>query len=478
MAVKTVISVDLGADSGRVMAVHYNGQNLTIEELHRFPNSSVVVNDTLHWNFLKLWGDIRDGITKAKSLKPESIGLDTWGVDFALLDSKGNLIGNPVHYRDKRTDGIMEEVFQRVDKTKIFEKTGIQFMQINTLYQLYNLVATNSPQLQIAETFLTAPDLLNYWLTGVKSCEFTNATTTQMLDPNTKTWASEIIEDLEIPDHIFPEIVPPGTKLGEYENIPVIAPACHDTGSAVAAVPTSTPNFAYISSGTWSLVGLEVDSPIINSEALKANVTNEGGVYGTFRLLKNVMGLWIVQQCRKAWQESGKSYSYPELTQMAADAKPLQTFISPNDPTFLHPGDYPGLIREFCKQTNQPIPESEGAIIRCVLESLALAYRDVLEKLQSLSGKQVEVIHIVGGGIQNDLLCQMTANATGIPVKAGPVEATVIGNAIVQLITLGELKNIHEARQLVTTIDEIKQYEPTDIEMWDEAFKKYSNVLN
>ncbi|MCA9956941.1 MAG: hypothetical protein KC434_19560, partial [Anaerolineales bacterium] len=279
---KTVLAVDLGAESGRVMAVHFDGSRLHLEELHRFPNTTVIVNGTLHWNFLRLWDDIQTGIAKGKALNPASIGVDTWGVDFGLLDRQGNLIGNPVHYRDGRTAQMMESAFAKVPKADIFAQTGVQFMPINTLYQMLSLVASGSPQLQIAETFLTAPDLLNYWLTGAKVCEFSIATTTQLFDPSTDTWATGLMDQLGIPSHIFPEIVPPGTRLGSYDGIPVIAPACHDTGSAVAAVPTATQDFAYISSGTWSLVGLEVTQPILTPEALAANVTNEGGVYGTY----------------------------------------------------------------------------------------------------------------------------------------------------------------------------------------------------
>ncbi|MGW8227228.1 MAG: rhamnulokinase, partial [Anaerolineales bacterium] len=459
---KTVLAVDLGAESGRVMGVHFDGQQLALEELHRFSNTPVTLNDTLHWDFLRLWGDIQTGIEKGVALQPASIGVDAWGVDFGLLDNQGSLIGNPVHYRDKRTNHMMERAFAKVPQAEIFSQTGIQFMPINTLYQLLSLVESKSPQLQIAETFLTAPDLLNYWLTGAKVCEFSNATTTQLFNPTTGNWATELIVKLGIPSNIFPEIVPPGTNLGRYEGIDVIAPACHDTGSAVAAVPAQTPDFAYISSGTWSLVGLEIDRPILTREALKANVTNEGGVYNTFRLLKNVMGLWILQQCRATWEAEGDAYTYTELVDMAIQSEPFTAIINPNDPVFLSPGDHPQRIRESCRRTDQPIPETPGRIVRCILESLALAYRDVLELAKSVSDRQVSVLHIVGGGAQNHLLNQMTANATGLPVIAGPVEATVIGNAIVQLITLGEITDLNQARQIVNNLAELKRYEPEE----------------
>lgn len=476
MKMLTVLAVDLGAESGRVMAVGFNGRSLHLQQLYRFPNTTVTLNGTLHWNFLRLWDDIQTGIEKGKALHPASIGVDTWGVDFGLLDRQGNLVGNPVHYRDGRTHNMMQTTFAKVPQADIFAQTGIQFMPINTLYQLLSLVESGSPQLEIAETFLTAPDLLNYWLTGAKVCEFSNATTTQLFNPTTGTWATALIDKLGIPSRIFPEIVLPGTKLGSYDGIPVIAPACHDTGSAVAAVPTTSQDFAYISSGTWSLVGLEVDKPILTPEALAANVTNEGGVYGTYRLLKNVMGLWILQQCRATWAAAGEEYSYGELVQLAEEAEPLTAVFNPNDPIFLQPGDHPQHIRDICQQTNQPVPETPGAMVRSVLESLALAYREVLELVTAVAHKPVSVLHIVGGGTQNHLLNQLTASATGLPVVTGPIEATVIGNALVQLITLGEIADLSQARQIVAEMDELKRYEPKETAVWDDVYGRYREI--
>jgi len=399
--------------------------------------------------------------------------VDTWGIDFGLLDKDGNLIGNPVNYRDLRIEGMMEAVFSRVPRKEVFAQTGIQFMPINTLYQMMSLVECKSPQMEIATTFLTAPDLLNYWLTGVKVSEFSNATTTQMFNPRTGDWAMAMLDRLGIPTNIFPEIVLPGTKLGVYEGIPVTVPACHDTGSSVAAVPTSSTNYAYISSGTWSLVGLEVSEPVINEAAFDANATNEGGVYGTFRFLKNVMGLWIFQQCRETWVASGDPLGYRDLVQLAHSAPPLQSIINPDDARLLPSGDHPSIIRDMCMETGQPAPETKGALIRCVLESLALKHRDVIETLSNIVGKSVEVIHIVGGGKQNDLLNQMTADATGIPVVTGPIEATVIGNALVQMIALGELGNIEEGRELVQHSFELEPFEPGEKEPWDEMYQKH-----
>jgi rhamnulokinase len=476
MSKKTVLAVDLGAESGRVIAVGFDGATFTLNEVKRFPNRPVFVRDTLHWNVLGLWQHIKAGIEAGKVHQPAGVGVDTWGVDFALLDSQGSLISLPVHYRDKRTDGVMDKVFARVSRKEVFEQTGIQIMQVNTLYQLASMVETGSPLLDIADTFLTIPDLLNYWLSGAKVGEYSNATTTQMFNTSSGEWAVDMLKRLDIPVGMLPEIVQPGTKLGEFDGIPVIAPACHDTGSAVAAVPATLPTFGYISSGTWSLAGIETPSPIVTPEAAEANITNEGGVFGTIRLLKNVMGLWIVQQCRVTWQEHGEDYSYAELVEQACQAAPLTSIINPNDPGFLPPGDHPAHVRLLCEKTNQPIPQRPGEVIRIVLESLALAYRDVFEKLEAVSGQSIDVIHIIGGGSQNELLNQMTADATGKPVLVGPVEATVTGNALMQLISLGELGGLAEARQVVANMAGMKRYEPKQSTEWKDAFERYRTL--
>ena len=468
----TVLAIDIGAESGRVMAVHFDGSGLQLEEIHRFPNYALTVNGVLQWDILHLWREVQAGIGRSRAQAaepPASLAVDTWGVDFGLLDRNGNLIGNPVCYRDSRTEGMLDAVFARVPKAEVFEQTGIQFMAINTLYQMMSLVETGSPHLQIAARFLTVPDLLNFWLSGAQVCEFSNATTTQMLNPFNRSWAGELLDALGIPLALFPEVVQQGTRLGTYEDIPVIAPACHDTGSAVAGVPAQTENFAYISSGTWSLVGLEVAQPVVNEAALAVNATNEGGVYGSFRLLKNVMGLWLLQQCRSTWEQQGRSYSYPELVSLAESAEPLRSFVDPNDDRFLPPGDHPAHIQAYCQQSGQLGPEGDAAIARCVFDSLALAYRDVLRELQSLNGRPIDVIHVVGGGSRNRLLNQLTADATGSPVLAGPGEATVIGNALVQLISLGELANLDEGRQLVSGLGELERFEPQEEDAWQDV---------
>lgn len=462
MSRKTVLAVDLGAESGRVMAVHLENEALYIEELHRFGNPVTEINGTLTWDFLHLWREITAGIAKGRPLNPLSVGVDTWGVDFGLLDKNGDLIGNPINYRDRRTAGMIDVVIDKVGREAVFAQTGIQFIPINSLYQLMSLVESKSPQLEMAATFLTAPDLINYWLTGRKVCEFTNATTTQLLNPQTGSWATDLMAQLGIPTHIFPEIVTPGTLLGHFEGLPVIAPASHDTGSAVAGVPAANLHYAYISSGTWSLVGIEVDRPILSAAALAANVTNEGGVYGRYRLLKNVMGLWIVQQCRDSWAAEGDDLSYQVLVDLAEEAGPAAGWFDANDPSLLPPGDHPARVQALCRAAEQPVPQSKGQIIRCVLESLAREYARVLDQIEEVAGRPIEVVHIVGGGCQNRLLNQLTAAATGRPVIAGPVEATVLGNALVQFIALGEIEDLKRGRKIIGGSCDLVTFRPEE----------------
>jgi rhamnulokinase len=471
-----VIAVDLGAESGRVIQVGFDGTAFNLKEAHRFVNAPATVRGTLYWDVLRLWNDITDGI-KAVEQGASSVGVDTWGVDFALLDKDGNLLGNPVHYRDARKEGSMEWVFDRVPRRTVFERTGIQFMVINGLYQLASMVRDNSTILHSIGTAFTMGDLFNYWLSGARTSEFTLATTTQCYNPTTKNWDYETLSAIGIPTDIFPQIVQTGTRVGEYHGIPVIATACHDTGSAVVAVPTTTDNFAYISSGTWSLIGLEINAPVINDASYEANITNEGGVGGTFRLLKNQMGLWLAQQCRATWRDEGTKYSYDELTQMAESAQPFLSFIDPDDPSFLRPGDMPARIREFCQKTAQSVPDSHAQIMRIVYESLALKYRHILDMLLNLTGRTVDRMHIIGGGSQNKLLCQMTADSIGRPVIAGPVEATAMGNAIVQFIALGELGNMAQAREVLSRAADTILYPPKNTAAWDDAYGRFKSVV-
>lgn len=476
MSVKQVVAVDLGAESGRVVQIGFDGQSFQMDLVHRFPNIPVLCRSTLHWDVLRLWHEIITGLNAALP-SASSIAVDTWGVDFSLLDRDGNLLANPVHYRDNRTEGMMEWVFERVPRRTIFDRTGLQFMAINTLYQLASLVKSNSPLLDAAATMLTIPDLFNYWLTGARSCEFTHVTTTQCYNPLTRTWDKDTLSALGIPTHIFPTVVLPGDRLGEYNNVPVFATGAHDTASAVAAVPTTTLDYAYISSGTWSLMGMELPDPIINDAVYEANLTNEGGVYDTFRLLKNVMGLWIAQQCRAAWAEQGAEYSYNDLTAQAINAEPFRSLINPDHYLFFPPGDMPQRIREFCRISGQPVPETVGQVMRTVYESLAFKYRYVLDSLLRISGQPVDRIHIIGGGVQNTLLCQMTADATGRAVIAGPVEATAMGNAFVQFIALGELDSIAQAREILSRTAGALHYEPKHIAAWEEVYQQRFRAL-
>jgi rhamnulokinase len=493
MSVRKFLALDLGAESGRAMLGQFDGQLLRLTEIHRFPNGPVRLPDGLHWDILRLWGEAKQGIALAiRDHAPDlvSLGIDTWAVDFGLLDRNGSLIGNPSHYRDSRTDGMLDEAFRRVPRSEIFEQTGIQFLQINTLYQLLSMVVGRSPMLDIAQTFLTVPDLLNYWLTGQAVCEFSNATTTQCYNPRQGDWARLMIARLGIPSHIFPQIVPPGTNLGcllshvaeevgspPAGRIAVVAPACHDTGSAVAAVPALSPGFAWISSGTWSVVGAEVLEPVINEQSLRYNFTNEGGVGNTFRFSRNVAGLWLVQECRRAWAQQGEAYSYDELAQMASQAEPFQAILDPDDGEFFKPGDMPSRILSFCQRTGQPAPQTKGAMVRCILEGIALKYRWNLERLEEMLGRRLEPLYIVGGGTQNRQLSQFTADATGRQVFAGPVEATATGNILMQMIALGHIASLPEGRQIVRNSCKVLTYEPASRSGWDEAYARLLAVI-
>jgi rhamnulokinase len=488
-AVKNLLAFDLGAESGRAILGSFDGSRLTLRVLHRFPNGPVRTLDTLHWDVLYLYSEILNGLRRAaaEAGRLDAIGIDTWGVDFALLGRDGTLLGNPRHYRDPYTEHIPEWAWQRVSREEIFRQTGIQFMRINTLYQLLALQRQRSPLLEIAEHLLLIPDLFNYYLTGQRVNEFTNATTTQLYDPVRRTWAYGLVRAFELPERILGPVAEPGTLLGPLrsqvasevglEATPVVLPATHDTGSAVAAVPAAGGTWAYISSGTWSLMGAEVPQPILSDLALRYNFTNEGGVHGTIRFLKNIMGLWLVQQCRQAWQRAGRDYSYEELSRLAAAAPPFTCLVDPDDPSFLLPADMPAALADYCRRTGQPAPQEPGAVIRCILESLALRYRWVLERLEEMLGQRLEVIHIVGGGSQNTLLCQLTANACQRPVLAGPVEATALGNLLVQALGLGLVSSLAEVREVVRRSTDLRCYEPHQPESWQEPYQRFLRLL-
>ncbi|MCZ7543137.1 MAG: rhamnulokinase [Anaerolineae bacterium] len=482
------LALDLGAESGRAALGTLHGGLLAMKALHRFPNGPVPVLGTLYWDILHLWNGVLDGLHAACDLELDGIGLDTWAVDFALLDESGKLLDNPVHQRDPRNAGMIEAVCAVVPKAEIYNRTGIQFMQINTLYQLYAMVRANAPALRHAATFLTIADLLNYWLTGRKVVEFSSATATQFYDPIAGDWARDLLERLGIPTAMLPEVVPPGTILGplkapvpNLEGVtPVIAPVTHDTGSAVAAVPAEGDRFAYISLGTWALMGAEVQQPHITPAGMAYNFTNEGGAAGTYRLLKNSLGLWLVQECRRTWATLGEAHDYDALTEMAADAPAFGPLLDPDpdSPHFLTPGDMPARIVAYCAQTGQPAPQTRGQILRCILESLALKFRQTLAQLEHVLGHEIEVIHIVGGGARNALLCQLTADACNRPVVAGPAEATSAGNIMVQAIATGHLASVAEGRAMVRRSFDLTRYEPNPSAAWDAAYARFLDLVS
>jgi rhamnulokinase len=480
------LAFDLGAESGRAVVGFFDGEKIRLEDVHRFPNTPVRLLDTLHWNMLGLFADLKKGLGRAVAAYGgdfSGIGIDTWGVDFGLLGRDDALLGNPRHYRDHGNDGMLEEAFRIVPREVIFERTGIQFMQINTLYQLLSLKRAGSPLLDKAQTLLMTPDLLNFWLTGIKSSEFSIASTSQMVDPWTRHWAKDLLESFDLPTHLLTSIVQPGTVLGPIRadiaqeagcsRIQVVAPAEHDTGSAVVAVPASTSEYAYLSSGTWSLMGIETPEPRISAETRNANFTNEGGACETIRLLKNIMGLWLVQECRRSWARQGTEYSYAELTERAAAAPPFVSLIEPDDAAFLAPDDMVAAIRAFCARTQQPEPADVGAVVRCCLESLALKYRWVLEKLEEFRGASITTIHIVGGGTQNRLLCQLAADATRRVVIAGPVEATATGNVLLQAMGRGAIGSLQQAREVVQRSFTLDTYLPgSSADAWEAAYAR------
>jgi sugar (pentulose or hexulose) kinase len=478
MTSKRVVALDVGGESGRSLVASFDGNQLQVEEVYRFPNVAVLAGGTLYWDALRIWHDLQQGI-KAAGAEVASIGLDTWGVDFALLDRAGNLIGNPIHYRDHSWEGMMDWVAENVTPRRdLYNRTALQFMAPNGIWRLAYLVKTSSPILEQAHTYLTFPDLFHYWMTGVKSCEMTHASTHMIYNPHIGGWDFDLLHKMQFPTHIFTPIIPPGTRLGSFNGIPVTAVATHDTGSAVVGVPTTTDDYAYISSGTWSLMGLENRQPIISDVAYEANIANEGGYDHTFRILKNISGMWLVQQCRAAWIDAGKTYEYAELAALAAAEPAFRSFIDVDAVEFYEPGDYPALIRAYCQRTGQPAPETVAQVMRTIYDSLAMKYRYVLDLLLRAAGRTVNRLHIIGGGSKNALLCQMTANAIARPVIAGPTEATAIGNALVQFIALGEISNLGEARAMLARDPELRHYEPQETAAWEAAYQRYRAAVN
>jgi rhamnulokinase len=487
-----LIAFDLGAESGRAVLGRLASGRLALTELHRFANTPGRMAGRLHWNLLSLWEDLKTGLRKAgKEIDGHGdlhgLGVDTWGVDFGLLDEQGELLGLPVCYRDGRTDGILERTFQRVARERIFQATGIQFLQFNTLFQLVAMRECHSSLLDSARRLLFMPDLLHYLFTGICSNEFSIVTTSQMYDPHKKDWARDLLSDLDLPTHILGPIVPSASVLGPLRDdvaaacgvspIPVVAPASHDTASAVASVPAEGDDWCYISSGTWSLMGVERGEPIINEKSLRYNYTNEGGVGGSIRFLKNIMGLWLVQECRRHWARQGREYTYAELTRLASESLPFVSFVDPDHQPFLSPGDMPIKIEQFCQRTGQPIPATPGQFVRTCLESLALTYRRTLDGLEDILRRRIGTIHIVGGGCQNEMLNQMTADACDRSVVAGPIEATAIGNLLCQAMAIGQVHGPVEARTIVRNSFPVQRYEPRDNRPWSQAYDRYRGLL-
>jgi rhamnulokinase len=478
-------AVDLGAQSGRVATGTFDGDTLRIDEVHRFANEPVRVDGTLYWDAPALYAEVVDGLrAAARSGDVASVAVDSWAIDFGLIDSAGRLLQNPVHYRDARRAAAFHEVLEQIPPRELYERTGIQLLPINTIFQLAGMASDADPALAAAKQLLLMPDLFHYWLCGSTSTELTNASTTQCLGAGDAEWTSDLLERLAIPTQIFPEVVPPATPLGMLSattadatgltRTQVVATATHDTAAAVAAVPMLDDRCAYLSVGTWSLVGVESREPVLGEAAYASNLTNERGVETTFRVLRNVTGLWLVHECRRAWAAAGRDRSFDELVALAWDAPALRSFIDPDDAVFVGPGDMTPRVADFCARTGQAVPEDDGAVVRCILESLALKQAETIDVLGAVTRRALDVLHVVGGGASNRLLCAWTAEAAGRPVQAGPVEATLVGNLLVQAMALGEVGSLAEGREVVRRSFAPTHYEPSGDPAWAEARERFA----
>ena len=483
---RALAAVDLGAESGRVAIGRFDGDRRTVEETHRFANVPVRNGGRLSWDVPRLRDEVFTGLASAAQRDVvEAVAVDSWAVDFGLVDDAGVLLENPAHYRSPRRAAAYRSVLEVIAPAELYRRTGIQLLPINTLFELAALTAESSQALLAADRLLMIPDLFHLWLCGSRTTEFTNATTTQCYDTVAGTWATDLLEGLGIPTRILPDVVPPATILGRVgealpalEGARVVATATHDTGAAVAAVPMEGDRSAYLSIGTWSLVGIESPTPIVSDAAFEANLTNEGGLGGTFRVLRNVTGLWVLEECRRTWQASGVSRTYEELIDAARASGPFASFIDPDDASFAEPGDMPTRIARFCVATGQDEPDGVGATVRCVLESLALKQAQVVDLLAAVTGRDIDRLHVVGGGANNDLLCAFTANAAGRPVMAGPTEATTVGNLIGQAIAVGELSSLAEGRELVRRSFTPVEHAPSDQAAWQEARDRFGTLTS
>lgn len=484
---KRVLAFDFGASSGRAMLGQWDGSVLHMEEIHRFSNDTVMVQGTMYWDALRLFFEIKQSITKAVQAGGfDSIGIDTWGVDFGLIGKNGQLLGNPVHYRDKRTLGIPEEVFKTISKEDLYAKTGTQCIHFNTIYQLYYLAHHEPELLAQTDRILMMPDLFAYFLTGMMRSEVTEVSTSNLMNPYRREWDLDLCQLLGIPSRILPSMIRAGEIYGMLSDdiceelgcpkVPVVAVATHDTASAVVSAPAQEKDFVYISCGTWSLFGTELESPFITPETAAADYTNEGGYHGTTRFLKNIMGLWLIQESRRQWIREGDPVTYAQLEKEALAAAPFQCFIDCDAPEFEPSGNLPARVQEYCRKTGQYVPQTRGEIMRCIYESLAMKYRYTFKTLQSLTGKQYHSIHMLGGGIKDTLLCGMTADATGAQVIAGPAEATVMGNIMVQLMALGQVSGLKEAREAVRRSTDLKIYTPQDMASWEQHYDRYRSI--
>ncbi len=485
---KRILAFDFGASSGRAILGTYENGKITMEEVHRFSNDPVNICGVLHWDILRLFFEIKQGISKALRLGTfDAIGIDTWGVDFGLIDAQGHLLNNPVHYRDERTVGMMEKVYETIPQEELYRRTGTQLLRINTLFQLVSLREQEPELLERADRLLLIPDLFAYFLTGEKRAEYTEVSTTQCLDQETGDWAYELLDQLHIPTRLFPPLIDAGQVYGMVSDalceelgcpkVPVIAVATHDTGSAVVAVPSQEENFIYISCGTWSLFGTELSKPVINETTRQFNLTNEGGFGRTTRFLKNIMGLWLIQESRRQWIREGFDVSYADLEREALSAEPLRCFVDPDDPSFETPGNLPRRIQEFCQRTDQYVPQTRGEIMRCIYESLAMKYRYTFRAIREVTGREYGVIHMIGGGTKDRLLCQLAADSCQCPVVAGPIEATAMGNIAVQLIALGDIADLWQARRIIADSESLKHYTPENTAPYDQAYERFVQIL-
>jgi rhamnulokinase len=482
------LAFDIGASSGRAIIGHLNDNIISLKEIYRFYNGMTLIHGRYHWDIFRIFEDIKKGMKEAVDQNeiPASIGIDTWGVDYGLLDEAGHILELPYAYRDHRTDKAMDDLFRIIPKEELYNLTGIQFLQFNTVFQLYAAVRDRLPIMKLSEDLLFIPDLLNYLLTGVKRSEFSFATTSQLYNPRTKAWAPEIFEKIGISVDIMQEIVDPGSIIGGLSEdilnetgmprVMVTAVASHDTGSAIAAIPAEDEDFAYISSGTWSLMGIESNIPVISLKSLAFNFTNEGGVAGTFRVLKNIMGLWLIQECKRSWADAGADFSYQALANMASSSKHFKTLIDPDHSSLLNPKNMPEALSSLARTAMEPEMENPGEFSRCIFESLAFRYRQTVEELKQISDKDIRKIHIIGGGSQNELLCRFTANATGLPVIAGPAEGTALGNIMVQALSQGEIGSLSEIRHIIRKSFEFKEYFPESISEWNSNYSRFLEV--